>query len=528
MVVGVLAGGATVVAPAPSVAQQLADETCALALTKTDPALVNAAFPDQAAVYWSGAYQLAPGTRLRIEGQFPHARYISFNVYDAAARPIDALSDVQLLPIPGDDNPFLPGADRTTRARRYTAFIEHAPIPEKREPNTLYSGSGQNGVPNTSGTFIYRLYMPDEGRDDTGDVGIPAITVEPTTAPKTPLSEPSSPCSTVEKPPVAGPNETLAGSPATPASPSTAPEQPIWRKFTNFADAYGHVVGETAPPLEGPVEQADLAQNGGSGGFLSNRDNSYLSARLAQGHGAVSVTRVRPPSFADTRKGAVRMPSSDLRYWSMCMNDPNSTRYVACSTDDVTVLGADGFATFVVSTPETRPANARAECGVTWLPWGPNPSGLLIFRHMLPRAGFAQSIQAAKPGAEAATMGDGYPVSRYVSDAATYDKEPCASPALAAALPTAGTGTSAKRCRSARRFTIRLPKLPGLRVRDVRVTLDGRRLRVRRDRRGRLVATVDLRRATKSTARVRIVVRRSSGRRLVAERRYRTCAKRRT
>ncbi len=46
------------------------------------------------------------------------AVYISWNVYDAAARPIDALSDVQLTPDPGSTNPFLPGASRPAASCR--------------------------------------------------------------------------------------------------------------------------------------------------------------------------------------------------------------------------------------------------------------------------------------------------------------------------------------------------------------------------------------------------------------------------
>src|SRR4051794_14122500 len=131
------------------------DQTCALTLTKTDPATVNVAYPDDSAIYYSGAYQLAPGTRIRIHGRFPHSRYMSFNVYDAAQRPLDGLSDVAIKPDAGSGNPFAFGAERTFDKRDYTVFIDTGPKPAKRAPNTLYTGTGQNGAPNASGTFIY-------------------------------------------------------------------------------------------------------------------------------------------------------------------------------------------------------------------------------------------------------------------------------------------------------------------------------------------------------------------------------------
>ncbi|MEA2271728.1 MAG: hypothetical protein QOI98_436, partial [Solirubrobacteraceae bacterium] len=123
------------------------DETCVLALTKFDPATVNVAFPDDSARYWLGVYQAVPGTRIRLTGRFAHARYISYNVYDQAQRPLDALADVELVPNPGSVNPFVAGADRTAPSRSYTAFIDFGKIPAHRAPNTLYTGTGQNGLP---------------------------------------------------------------------------------------------------------------------------------------------------------------------------------------------------------------------------------------------------------------------------------------------------------------------------------------------------------------------------------------------
>src|SRR3954467_8926039 len=86
------------------------DTTCVLPLTKTDPATINVAYPDEAAIYWVTGYQGTPGTRLRITGRYPHARYFSFNVYDQAQRPLDALADVEIGPDPGSANPFAAGA----------------------------------------------------------------------------------------------------------------------------------------------------------------------------------------------------------------------------------------------------------------------------------------------------------------------------------------------------------------------------------------------------------------------------------
>jgi hypothetical protein len=391
----------------PSAGGQGIDQTCALALTKSDPATLNVAYPDESATYWVGGYQMAPGTRLRIQGEFPHARYISFNVYDQAQRPIDALADVEIKPDPGSRNPFRTQAKRTAEQRSYTAFVDFGPRPEDpadRAPNTLYTGTGQGGAPNVNGALIYRVYIPDAGRDETGGTGIPTVTMEAADG------GPASPsaCGDFAKPPGPGVNQGAAASDAElPLPGRPAADPPAWRKFVNLL--YTASPGETTQEL------------GGSGGFFSNVDNAYLAASVSREHGKVLVTRMRVPTFPDTRGGAKRMPRADLRYFSLCENEFASQRFIACRADDQTVVDRRGFATYVMSTPAQRPATATEKCGVTWLPWGPFRSGLLIYRHMLPSPGFEESIQRAEVEHEAVTMGAYYPVSRYYPDGAAYD-----------------------------------------------------------------------------------------------------------
>ncbi len=384
------------------------DTTCMLALTKSDPATLNIAYPDESATYWVGGYQALPGTRLRIEGEFPHARYMSFNVYDQAQRPIDAIADVQVVPDPGSRNPFPPGAKRNPKQRSYTAFVEFGARPERpedRAPNTLYTGTGQSGAPNVNGALIYRVYIPDRGRDEAGGTGIPTVTLQAADGGPAPRSA----CSDLAKPPGPGVNEQVAASDAElPLPGRTASDPPAWRKFVN--------VLYTAFPSQTTQEL------GGSGGFFSNVDNAYLAASVSRELGKIVVTRMRAPTFPDTRDGAKRMPRGELRYFSLCENEFASQRFIACRADDQTVVDRDGFATYVMSTPAQRPETATARCGVTWLPWGPFRSGLLIYRHMLPAPSFAEAIQFARVEHEAETMRAYYPRSRYYADAAAFDR----------------------------------------------------------------------------------------------------------
>ena len=378
-------------------------------------------------MYYSGAYQAAPGTRIRITGRFPHARYMSFNVYDNIQRPLDALADVELRPDAGSANPFVKGADRTAKSRSYTAFVDFGPIPKKRAPNTLYTGTGQGGTPNFDGTFIYRVYVPDRGLNESGGVGVPTVTLESTTSGQSP---PPSACSNFAKPSGAGVNQQVAASNGLPvAAPSPGRSPPVWRKFVNLPRSFAETILDNpyTDPARMSYESSAAYDLGGSGGFLSNIHNAYLYTPVAKGNGLVLATRLKAPTFPNTRPPAARMPGGQLRYFSMCQNESQSQRFIACRTDDQTTINADGFMNYVVSTPAERPANARAQCGMTWIPWGPQAGGSLIYRNMLPDPSFAQAIQRVPAqGKEKQVMGDYFPESRYYADRAAFEKLGCA------------------------------------------------------------------------------------------------------
>jgi hypothetical protein len=414
-----------VLAPGGAAAQGV-DQTCLLPLTKFDPATVNVAYPDQAAVYYSGGYAAVPGTRIRITGRFPHARYMSFNVYDNIQRPLDALADVELKPDAGSLNPFVKGADRRAKKRSYTAFVDFGPIPKKRARNTLYTGTGQGGTPNFNGTFIYRVYVPDKGLDEAGGTGVPTVTLESTTSGQSP---PPSACTNFAKPSGASVNQQVAASNGLPvAAPAPGRSPPVWRKFINLPRSFAETIldNQYSDPARLSYEQSAAYDLGGSGGFLSNIHNAYLYTPIAKGNGLVLATRMRAPTFPDTRPPALRMPGGQLRYFSLCQNESQSQRFIACATDDQTAVGRDGFVNYVVSTPSERPANARARCGITWIPWGPQAGGVLIYRHMLPDPSFAQAIQRVpEQGKERQVMGAYFPRSRYYADRVAFQKLGC-------------------------------------------------------------------------------------------------------
>lgn len=446
IVLGALAGAAA------TAQAQGVDQTCQLAFTRLDSTTTNALLLDTNATYWVVTYNAVPGARLRISGTYPHSRYMSFNVYDPAARPIDALSDVQVSPDPGSTNPYQPGADRTARRRSYTAYLDFGAPPTQRAPNTMYSGTSGTGSPNFSGQLWYRVYLPDGGRGLDGGVGLPQVTLEPAGGAS---GGGGSPCQSTTLPTLDAVNQQIAANDGGPlpilgAYPGQSP--PNWTLFVNLQQSFKEIVldnptGAAAEPI------ADKAPASQGAGFYSNKDISYVFSATSRGYGPLIVIHGRAPTFADTRGGEPVMPSGEqLRYFSFCQYDPASQRVIACLPDDQIVRDAAGNYTIVVSTAADRPTNARAQCGVTWLPWGPTSQGLLIYRHMLADPGFAQSItRVGQPGRERAVMGDYYPTASYLPSASAFRARGCPVTPLA----SSGTGgrpaaSNGAHCRAAR------------------------------------------------------------------------------
>lgn len=407
-------------------------------LVASDINVTNIAFPDDSAKYWVAIVPHVPETRLRIDGRFGHMRYFSFNVYDPLIRPVDALADEELIPADSEQaNPFVD--ERAPLGGSYTAYVEFGPKPETPAANTLYSGgvpTGDNVIPNPLGTAImYRSYVPAEGIGFEGGVGLPVLTLETADGSQTLVSyadcaEPLLPTGggvvpdpglndlllTVDLP------DALLGLVTIP----TATMPPSTRVFYGLPTTVLQIMGNALGVPLG--EEASGLPLSGGGGFLSNIHNDYATLGFARRFGSVYVVRARAPSW----RGAAGVPwgREQMRYWSICQNEFLTQRFVDCARDEEVALDSQGFFTVMVTDPEDRPAWATTENGITWLPWGPFPDGLIIYRHMLPNPAFDPAIQNVPQGTEPETiMGDYTPIGAYC-----YEAQLSQAPASAAGL----------------------------------------------------------------------------------------------
>lgn len=361
----------------------------------SNPDLANIAFPDEFATYWVATFPALPGTRLRVEGQFPKARYFSYNVYDPALRPVDAVTDYALVPRVAGSNPYQNAG--VAAGSEYVAYIRPERRPDARETNTLYSGSialpgGQSLPVNPTISLIYRIYLA-EG-DQQGGVGLPQLTLESADGMQAPVTFQMSPCRPL--PPDGLPsilNEAVRES-SLPPEAGFLPFPPA-RQEPSVVRFYG--LPETARVLLSNTIGQEIPQNpatqGDGGGFLSNVDNAYLTTMASRDKGPLYLMRARAPSYAHVPADAP-LGRAQLRYWSICTNEFFTQRFVGCLHDAQVPLDDQGYFTVVVSDPDQRPSNAIAQNGIAWLPWGATYyDSVLIYRHMLPSPHFAEAIQ---------------------------------------------------------------------------------------------------------------------------------------
>lgn len=395
---------------------------------------VNFAYPDESAKYWLALVPMLPGSRLRIDGRYPDARYFSFNVYDPLLRPVDAIADAEVLANAGGLNPFNRGAndragdDASTMpwGDTYAAYVEFSGIPEARAPNTIYSGEidlGGNAVPQPALTaLIYRVYVPGEGKAFDGGVGLPILTLETADGetelvPTADCAEPLLPTlgntitelglnDLIESVDFIGDPFLQLGDPLPVGNPN--PTTVVFYGLPQVAIEL--LRGYLGLPI--PDAVADSLPLPAGGGFLSNVHNAYTTNLFSRNYGNIVMIRGKAPTFRGLDR--TRFGDEQLRYWSVCQNELATQRYVACVADHQAHPDADGYYTMVVSDVADRPPNAIAANHIDWMPWGPYPDAILLYRNMLPDADFGQAVHHVPQGTPPEQiMGEYTPVGAY-------------------------------------------------------------------------------------------------------------------
>lgn len=300
----------------------------------------NVAYPEANATYWGTVLQLPAGTDMVIRGRFPSSRYTALQLYDSQSNVIDAIGDQDILPDEGQNNPYQAG----TEAGTYTVRVVFGRKPRQSAPNTIYT----NLVPDV--LLLYRIYYPTDPANLAGNTGNPAL-------------------------PDIYQNGALL---------STCPPRPIiqpednstWGRLDN-ADFSG-VRPATVVPASNPPAWV-LSVTNPLTLFYPSKDNSYMTALVSRDYLKAPfnfdmvVVQFKAPTFANTHGGEPPYwanSTRQVRFWSVCTNEIQSTGVVRCAPDYQTPQ-RNGYATIVISDPSKRPTDAVLnQFGATWLPWG--------------------------------------------------------------------------------------------------------------------------------------------------------------
>lgn len=399
---------------------------------------------------WRFDKPLPEGTKLLIEGDFPHARMMSLQVCapwsralpsigDGTGIPEVGLLDEDIVPDPGHTNPYLVGANRQAPKRHFHVTFElrdgnpaelnpKAAVPPYRAPGNLRVGCRRSGKDGQRGPFVWvRVYLPDR-YDPYGGVEPPVLRLQlpgqkPELAPITReielnLMKEGEPYSAAENP--ALPNDrsvkeveslewlrdwTLEGLKTAGEPGDFVPD--VYRffsprgelrliKFYDIAYYIGwlkHIKNPDACRTRLPKAYAYLYGKGQDRPPPANDEhssghavhNSYLSSGATLKPGQLLVFRGKAPNTPRTLAGDKTMGSSEqLRYWGITLQAGRPTKLAAVISivDEEVVLDADRNYTIVIGRKADRPANARAENGISWFEWPVGDALAILIRVM--------------------------------------------------------------------------------------------------------------------------------------------------
>jgi hypothetical protein len=398
------------------------------------PTTFNILGPDAGATYWISQYQLPAGARLQFRGVYPFARHASFNTYDDKGQPLDRINDDLIEPESRNGvNPFRAGAARDGANRNYQIEVASRELKAgsqvsdaSRASNTLYAPSSGNVQ------IIYRVYVPDHGKDAKGGVPLPQPVMIRADGSKV---EGEALCRDIVRKDGAVHRITVSADAqrdfyAMPGRSKFQPAQyePKWDASFNFGlTASRMLIGTAYEPMR------DKQDHTRRGALYSTLDNTYMAMYVDNRIGQVLVLEGKAPTTPRTQMGEKIMQAADLRYWSVCKYRSLADSAVdACLYDEQVPQDRNGRFIIALSAPGDRPGNARPDCGVAWMPWGTgdgagNPhGGMLLWRQMLPSAEFRPHsiFSTTKLNEEQTVLGDYYPKPRYVSRA-EFEKLGC-------------------------------------------------------------------------------------------------------
>ena len=321
--------------------------------------------PDMNATYWYYAITLdTKGTTgIEFHGQFGHARYQGFNVYNDDTGDLvwgsdnlehkSSLRDVDIEPDAGSKNPYRPGVNRNTPNRDYTVWL----VPDGTD-TSAYSLEDTNVITFPPGaeraskihlSVYLRVYLPDPPPEDQDLKDIPDYLSGWVPLPSIRAIDPKT---------------------------GLAVHCPETRPFPGTGKL---------PPGPGENERHEVFFYRATGAdYYPNQDNAYLVSIFKKINDKVAVIRVKPPTYTNTSDPTSTIPDpAEVRYWSFNVYSPKLTNVTACLADYQATVAKDGFVYLVLG--RRLPSILKKAEGLNFLPWGLHEKIVLMYRHILPK-----------------------------------------------------------------------------------------------------------------------------------------------
>jgi F5/8 type C domain len=389
--------------------------------------------PDPHATYYLMGPGLAPfGSKLVLEGEFPHCRFFSIQV----SHPLDgkhytatryfgsaevSWADADIDPLPGHINPFRVGADRNASNRKYRVEIRMAkgdPValnkeafkPLYREQGNIRYGSmlvyqgpwgekdfflkpKKDGGRWNLGNLWVRVYAPDKDKGAMGGVALPKMHFELPDGRKyfigADFTELKKRANATMKARLTKDPQNIYMGPETGWFKSWG----ILKSILHGACQYNGWNRQINTPK---VNAVDLGVSGrgehmpAPGNYepsaTGNNYVSYIGRGLNLQKGQVAVLIGKMPTFPATRNGEPTLTKAQVRYWSICGYDNSIEASLPGSAingimDEDIQLDKERNYMIAYSRPEDKPSNIKGS-NITWVNWGPTTELGLIIRYL--------------------------------------------------------------------------------------------------------------------------------------------------
>ena len=298
-------------------------------------------WPDEFVNYWAVLINQNdfPNVGFKIQGEFPEARYFSYNVYGEDRNSTASIFDTQIKAENCSVNPFNNQEKETSvNENLYTLYVVPESVSEfDTKDNVLKFIEGEEEI-----GVILRYYVPAGG--DLAGVDLPKIEVfDLDTKESVKIPETS-----------------------------------------NLLTVTPQVLARINAAYLLQIDNKVRFYRGDATGLYPNEDNQYVRTFLNYDDDDVYIIRWKVPTFP---KNSSEFESAEVRYSSMNLGD-NITNNFDGIYDSQYKIDKDGFVTLVI-TDEIPELREKAEtAGYNFMPWSlPGNKGYLVYRNLLTKGG---------------------------------------------------------------------------------------------------------------------------------------------